>query len=187
MALINSDKDYHGRLKSVVRSAKSDEELFQAIVDAPFTDKLKAALLGLGIVVLLLVDKKTKTIDRIALSNTEQAKGAAKVSEKPFKSIKIPAGYKGNLIAQAILTGKPQQTTDWQYLFAPALSPEAARFNQAGAGIGWSAVYPLKKVGDGGALIFSYYLVSDDNRRQRKNFMRKYSRIVSQRLSSQNI
>lgn len=167
---------YFDHIKQLLGAAQSDEELFFAIVNAPFHNKVRTTQLDLGIVVLLLVNPQTGTIDRVALSDTEQAAGAVKMSEKPFKEIKIPVDFYDNLIAKAINTGKPQCVTDWQYLFVPALSPSAARFNQAGAGVEFSCVYPLR-ARSGGALIFSYYQESKNIGPKHESFMRAYSKL----------
>jgi hypothetical protein len=175
---------YLQRIKNLLGAAEGDEQLFEAIVNAPFHDKIRVTNLDLGIIVFLLVNKSEGTIDRVALSNTEQAAGAVKMSEKPFKEIIIPLGYEGNLIATAIQTGQIQKVADWKYLFAPALSPRAARFNQAGAGIEFSLVHPLK-ARDGGALIFSFYQVSTSVGDRHYAFVQKYSKLVDQFLDNQ--
>jgi hypothetical protein len=168
-------------LKELLDPGKTDAELFEAIVNAPFYDQVAATGLDLGIVVFLLVNKEEGVIDRVALSDTEHAAGAVKMSEKPFRAIKIPVGYEANAIARAIKTGEPQTVSDWKYLFIPDLSPRAARFNQAGAGIEFSCVYPLK-ARDGGALIFSFYQVGNNIGERHHAFMQTYSRLVSERL-----
>lgn len=177
---------YFTHLKEMLSSAKGDDELFDLIVNAPFSDRRISTLLGLGIMVLLLVNKKTRTIDRIALSDTSLAKGAVRMSVKPFHDIKIPLNYRGNFIAEAIRSERYQQTSDWQYLFAPDLAPEEARLNQAGAGIACSYVYPLVDARAGGALIFSYYLPLDKIEREHHEFMRRYSRIAAKALQNNN-
>ena len=177
---------YLHQLQNILDSAKSDHQLFNAIVNAPFTNKLRTTTLGLGIIVLLLVDKKDRTIDRIALSKTELAKGTTDITVKSFRSIKIPLSYKGNLIAEAIRSQRYQQTSDWQYLFAPVLSPEEARLNQAGGGIACSFIYPLIGARDGGAMIFSYYVSLDRIGLEQRNFMSRYSRMVAKRLSKKD-
>src|SRR5438105_4592363 len=103
-------EDYIKELKAILDSAKSEKSLFDAIVNAPFHNRAKTTLLGLGITVLLLVNPRERTIDRIALSDTELAKGTTDISVKPFKAIKIPLDYKGNFIAEAIRSGRYQQT-----------------------------------------------------------------------------
>jgi hypothetical protein len=175
---------YLQRVKRLLHAAQQDPELFEAIVNAPFHDKVRTTQLDLGIIVFLLVNKANGTIDRIALSDTEQAAGAVKMSEKPFKDIKIPVNHRTNLIAHAITTGKYQCVSDWQYLFVPALSPRAARFNQAGAGIEFSCVIPLA-ARDGGALIFSFFQESRNIADKHYSFMQTYSKLVERALAGE--
>jgi hypothetical protein len=173
---------YFAQLRERLNAAKNDHQLFETIVNAPFTDRRRAALLGLGLLGFLLVDKKTRTIDRMAISDTNLARGAVRMSVTPFKNIKIPLNYKGNFIAEAIRSERYQQTSDWQYLFAPELTPEEARLNQAGAGIACSFVYPLTYARAGGALVFSYYLPIDKIEREHHDFMRTYTKLVTASL-----
>jgi hypothetical protein len=170
-------------LQHALDEAGDAQALHRAIVDAPFDHKVELALLHLGIIVLLRADKSDGMIHRIALSNTEFAKGTTDFSVKRFEDIKIPIDYAGNSIAKAIRTGKPQLTTDWQYLFAPALTPEEARFNQAGGAIACSVAYPLVGVGDGGALIYSYYQYPEKMGSDQRGFMKTYSGMVAKALA----
>jgi hypothetical protein len=177
--------DFHyERLQEELDRSTNREDLFRKIVDLPFEHRVEVARLYLGIIVLLLANKKTGMIDRVALSNTEFAKGTVKMSVKRFEDIKIPLNYEGNVIAEAIRTNEPQGVADWQYLFAPALTPEEARFNQAGGAIAYSAIYPLIDVADGGALIFSYYQYPEKIGHKQQRFMESYARLVSERLRS---
>jgi hypothetical protein len=169
-------------LKGTLEKCTNDQELFEAIVNVPFTKlKVQSAFLFLGIIVLLLVDKKDGVINRIALSNTELAEASKEVSVKRFEDIKIPLNYEKNLIAKVIKTGKPYMTSDWKYLFAPDLKPAEARLNQANAGIALSAVYPLK-ARDGGAMIFSYFQYPEQIGEAQRAFMEKYSQLVTSLL-----
>jgi hypothetical protein len=174
---------YYAKLKKLLDIAE-DNELYSSIVNSPFKDKKMAALFHLGVVVFLLVNKQDKTIDRIALSDTYSAKGAVLVSAKPFKEIRIPVNEEKNIISKAIKTGEPQLTHDWKYLFVPELTAQDARFNQASAGIGCSAVYPLIGNFDGGAIIFSYYQPPEKIGAEHHDFMNTYAKLVSNRLSS---
>ena len=163
--------------------SRNTDEIYQAIVDLPFNDKQKAINLDLGIVVLLLVNQAESTIDRIALSDTVMAQGAVEMSAKPFKKIRIPLGHPDNIIAHAIETGQIQQTDDWRDLFAPDLTPQQARFNQSGAGIESSLVTKLK-VGDGGAMIFSFFQpLANLHKDQHYDFAKQYSNLVSKVLN----
>lgn len=166
-------------------SPRSKEELFQAIVNTPFNDELKATELGLGIMVLLLVNKDAQTLDRIALSDTERASGAVAYSAKPFHEIRIPLSAKENLLIAAVDSHQPQFTEDWAPMFVPELSPEEARFNQAGAGIASSSMYPLlnfEGTDSIGALIFSYFEPLANIGDTHRAFMRAYAETVSAKL-----
>jgi len=170
-------------LEKILTSAPTEQDLHMAIVNTPFDFRVATAFLFLGIIVLLKVNKKTGTIDRIALSQTELAKNTTDVSVVPFSAIKIPLDHQENIIATAIRTGKPQDTIDWKFLFEPALTPDQARLNQASGGIAYSAVYPLKGFGDGGAMIFSYFQYMHNIGNAQHEFMDQYSSLVARILS----
>ncbi|HEX4774819.1 MAG TPA: hypothetical protein VH234_04860 [Candidatus Saccharimonadales bacterium] len=180
MLQVAENIDYK-RLRQLLEATRSDQELFQQIVDAPFEQKLQTAFMFLGIIVLLVVNKRTGTIDRIALSNTDLAQNARRVSVVPFEEIKIPLQTRGNIVALAIKSREAQDTTDWRFLFNPVLNAKQARINQASAGIAYSAVYPLK-AHDGGAMIFSYYQYEHGIGSDQRNFMTKYTKLVGQSL-----
>lgn len=174
---------YLSNLKEIIDSAKSRDDLYKKIVNAPFSDKRRAALMGLGITVLLLVNKKEKTIDRVALADTEMAQGTLTMTVKPFHDIKIPVDYRGNFIAEAIRSNRYQCTSDWQYLFAPALTSEEARLNQAGGSISCSYIYPLIGAPGGGAMIFSYFISNEQITNEHRDFMFHYAKLVSKALA----
>lgn len=171
------------KIETLFTEAKDDKELFQCIVNTPFQAlRLETAFLFLGIVVFLQVNKKTGLIDRVALSNTELAQNTTEVSVVPFSEIKIPVDHDENIISRAIQTGKPQDTTDWKFLFEPAMSAEQARLNQASGGIAYSAVYPLP-ARHGGAMIFSYYQYQSEIGKPQQDFMQMYAAIVNKYLT----
>ena len=167
--------------KNLAGSTGSNDDLFQAIVNAPFKYRVETALLFLGIIVLLLVNEKSGQIERVALSKTELADNTKKVSMLSFEEITIPLNNQENIIAKAINSGKPQDTTDWKYLFTPALTPEQARINQASGGIAYSAVYPFQ-ARQGGALIFSYFQYLNQIGPLQTEFMEKYLAMVEKSL-----
>jgi len=174
----------YSTLEAMLKACKTDNELLDTIVNAPFTAlKVETAFLFLGIIVLLLVDKEAGTINRIALSNTDLAKATKEVSVKRFEDIVIPLNYTKNCIARAISTGVPDTTTDWKDLFVPALKSAEARINQANAGIAYSAVYPLN-ARDGGAMIFSYYQYPDHIGHTQAEFMSHYASLVETFLNA---
>lgn len=178
------DDAFYDILKNHLANVKSDEALFEAIVNAPFHHRLESTLLGLGIIVFMLVDEQTGTIDRIALSQTEQAAEAVKYSVKPFREIKIPMDHQDNIIAKAIREQQPQQSADWQYFFIPALTSEEAHINQAGAGVGYSVVHPFHVGERRGAITYSYYLYPEDMGAPQEKFMHTYSNMVREALKN---
>lgn len=173
--------DYE-KIEAALQAAKTDEQLASAIVNAPFAQQMESAMLFLGIMVLLVVNKSTGMIDRVALSNTELANNTTTVTAVPFQAIKIPVNNQQNTVAKAIQSGIPQETIDWDTLFTPALSADEARLNQASGGIAYSAVYPIKKWKGGAAIIFSYYQYADQIGDAQHEFMQRYAAIVSDNL-----
>lgn len=170
------------QLDAILSGATDDKDLFQRIVDAPFDRcKVQTTFLFLGIIVLLLVNKETGMIERIALSGTDLAKRTLKVTAMPFKENKISLDDSENVIAAAIRSGEMKDTTDWKFLFVPATDARQARASQTNAGITYSAVYPLD-ARDGGALIFSYFQYRELVGDLQHDFMKKYANFVTDRL-----
>lgn len=160
-------------------------DLYAAIVNAPYTDKVFTTQLGLGICVLLLKNTETNTLDRIALSDTELANGAVRMSAKPFHEIKIPLDAHDNFLIKTIASNTPQLTNDWYYLFTPVLTAQEARFNQYGAGIEFSATYPLyntQKQEVIGAMIFSYFSQADEDMTTQREFMQSITMVAANYL-----
>jgi GAF domain-containing protein len=175
--------------EEALQHAQTREDLYSAVVNTPFKDKAYTTSLGLGIIVLLLKDTKNKTLNRIALSNTDLAAGAVKMSAKPFHEIKIPLESSNNILIQALKTSQPQSTDDWQYLFTPALTPQEARFNQFGAGIEHSVIYPLIAASGKeplGAMIFSYFQHDTVLSADHQVFMESIASAAAQHLAKQN-
>lgn len=173
-------------LKSALAQADK-RTLGKIIVNEPFHDKPVIVSMGIGIIVLLIYDPTDGMIHRVIMSDTEMAEGTRRITSTKFEDIKIPLDYPDNIIAQAIRTGEPRMTEDWQYLFAPALSPEQARLNQAGGAIACSYVYPLLYSGGKGALIFSYYKESTEIDGLEHEFMSSYSKMVAERLGAAKV
>ncbi len=167
---------------AILATAHDRQSLFDCLVNAPFSNPMATAYLGLGIIVLLLVDAAKGVIQRMALSDTPAAMGAVRMSAKPFHDIRIPISYPHNVIAKAIRSGERQQTTDWKHLFIPDLTPQDARMNQAGAGIECSVVYPLP-IQPGGAFIFSFYEPPEAIGEAHHAFMRRYVQLASEQLA----
>jgi len=183
MQSVGNNDDFLTEMQVIISGARNQKNLYDKIVNAPFTNPRKTTVLGLGFLSFVLVNKKTGFIDRISISNTDTAQGAIDITVKPFHDLKIPIGYKGNSVAEAIRSGRYQQTSDWNYLLTPILKPEEARLNQAGAGIASSFVYPLLNTSNGGAIIFQYYIGLDKITTEHRDFMFRYAKIASNTLN----
>ena len=166
-----------------IESVNGREAKIRLIVDSPFDYKVASAFLFLGIIVFLEVSEDGQFIDRVALSSTELAKNTTDVSYVPFDKIRIPVNHPENIISIAVRSDKPQDTTDWKFLFEPVLTPEQARINQASGGIAYSAVYPIHNGKKGGAMIFSYFQYLQNIGQEQKHFMTEYSQLVSNVLN----
>ena len=173
--------DYIVSLRSALEDARDGDDLYRQIVNVPFATRTQAAHYFLGIIVLLLLNKETGLIERVALSDTDFAQRTLDVSMVPFEQIKIPAGDEVNIIAKAIREGTPQSTTDWRVLFHPAMNASQSRINQANSGIAYSQVHPLT-ANEGGALIYSFYQYPKEIGEPQRHFMERYTRIVDERL-----
>jgi len=176
---------YRDELKKTLKAA-GPKDIYQVIVDAPFKDRGMTARMGLGIVVLLLVNHKENTIDRIALARTDLAQGTLDMTVKPFKEIKIPFNDRDNYISIAIRQKHHMSTSDWQYLFVPALTAQEARMNQAGGGIAGSVIYPLDDTAATGAMIFSYYEPLDRIEKYQHSFMSFYAHLAGSMIKKLN-
>jgi hypothetical protein len=183
--MMKNDREHHvfntSQLEGALSTAESKDKLYDAIVNAPFAYRVDMAFLFLGIIVLLIVDKKSMTINRVRLSKTELAKQTTDVSTIPFSKIKIPYDTEDNVIARTIRSNRPHIISDWKYLFSPILSEDQARINQASGGIGISCIYPLE-VKDGGAMIFSYFQFDGTINDAQEKFMKEYTELVSKEL-----
>lgn len=180
---VSEADDYFAELTKYLDGAKSKEDLYHRIVNAPFADPRRTTTLGLGVLTLCLANNRAGTVDRIAMSDTDMAQGARDITVKPFDDLIVPIDYKGNIVVEAIRSGHYQQTSDWYYLLTPVLKPEDARMNQAGAAIACSFVYPLIKTNPKGGIIFHYFITMDKISNDHHNFMFRYIKIVSQALN----
>jgi hypothetical protein len=181
MLSLGVTQTYFDEINKILDSSKNDTELFEAIVNCPFHDKRRTTVLGLGFITFLLSNKKTGNIDRIKKTENELANRGGSISMKSFESIKVPLSYRGNIIAEAIRSGRYQQTNDWAYILSPDLNPVESRLNQANSGISCSFVYPFYGR-DGGALIFHYFVTVDKITTEHRNFMHRYTKMVERAL-----
>lgn len=180
-----SDLDaYIKSLSETLERAKSPEDLYKRIVNEPFRDRLHTTTYGLGFITLVLVNKKTSSVNRISMTDNDLSQGARSVTVIPFEKLIVPLDQKGNCVVEAIKSGRYQQTNDWYYLLTPVLKPEEARLNQAGAGIASSYVYPLVNTRPAGALIFQFFITMDKVSSEHRDLMFRYTKVVSQSLNN---
>lgn len=173
------DFDYI-EIEKMITSKKNKKEQYGMVVNAPFKFNLAVTMLDLGVIVLLI--KKAKTINRIALSETDSARGARMASVVPFEKIQIPIDASGNSIARAIALNEPQSTEDWATLFTPVLAAKQARNNQKAAGIDCSYVFPWENGKLEGALIYSYYQPKQTISKNHHAFMKTYTALVAKTM-----
>jgi hypothetical protein len=179
---IPGPEEYLKALEKLLEQDKTTQQLYQAIVDAPFHDKFQTTVLDLGFLAFLRVNEETKMIDRITISQNEIAQGAIDMTQVEFQDMKVPVSHLTNIVAQAIRTGKYKQTNDWHELTDPALPAEDSRFNQAAAGVASSVVYPLMNIRPKAAIIYQFYINLDQIGSAHHNFMTHYTRVVAAAL-----
>jgi hypothetical protein len=163
-------EELRGKLAATAKGAKK----YLVIANAPFSNKLITAKLGLGLVAIVMLDKATKKVNGMAISDTESELGAIKMTSERFEDMSIPLHDPENLVAKAIRNGHHQETNDWYYMFVPEFSPDQARFVQAGLGIASSVIYPVNGGKHGGAIVFSYFKPLKDIGKDQHSFMRSY-------------
>jgi hypothetical protein len=169
-------------LQQALDSADSVPALYQAVVDAPFEQKLAAAYLFLGFMVLFMVPPGKKVIKLGAASDNEYYKMS--VSGYSFDPTKFQLPLTKNStndIVQTAITGKPRETTDWRTLRRKWADPEQTSLNQANSGIAYSILYPVD-AGNGGVLMFCYYQYVGGAGPAQTKFMGEYTALVSKAI-----
>lgn len=176
--------DYR-QLRQLLKAAKSkgDSQLFQAVVDTPFKQKAEAAFLFLGFISFFLA-KPDREVRLAAVSDTEQYHLSVNGYDFKAEDFRLSLDDDAqNDIVLAINTGQPQTTTDWQSVSRQVADKEQVSLNQASGGIAFSATYPLSNP-SGGALMYSFFQYEENIGPPQTGFMEKYSRLVSQFITS---
>lgn len=118
--------------------------------------------LGYRIIVLGLINEQKGVVERVAISQTEEAKKAVALSPVPFKDIIIPLSEEENFCIKAMKTQQMLKTGDWYDFLRPVYTAEQAKALQQVIGIKTSLIYPLSFQGRSiGFLIFS--IIKDDS------------------------
>lgn len=162
------------RLQKVILDSLDFSEVVQNVVDGILYE-LGYLRQGYRIVVLALVDEKSKKLKRISVSQTDEARRAVEELPIPFKSLDIPLRATDNLCIRVLREKKPMVTHRWPEILTPPLTPKEATVLQRSIGIETSMVYPViahdKAIG---IMIFSMVKdvedVSDEERVVLTNF-----------------
>jgi signal transduction histidine kinase len=144
------------KLYGIMVSLVTLEETAQKLTDAI------AFELGFEAGVLSLIDDKTATLKRVAVSHTRAGLIGIKMLPVPYKAIGIPLEDQQNILIKAIRERKPQITKRMFDLFVPSLPPETVDNLQRLMNIRTSFVYPIfSKNRVIGTMIFS--IAGDEN------------------------
>lgn len=135
--------------------------------------------LGYRIIVLTLLNKKKGVLERVALSQTDEAFQALKASAVPFHEIKIPLRANDNLLIKTLKAKKNHITHNWPEIFSPVLTSEQALTNQKAAGIKTSLLFPITVRDEAiGVIIFSMVKSEKDVTQEEKKLIQGFCEIV---------
>jgi signal transduction histidine kinase len=143
------------RLQNVILNTLDFNQVVKNSVNSVFNE-LGYLDLGYRIVVLSLINEQEETLERIAISQTEDAKKALLATRVPFSKIIIPLNEADNLCVKAISTKSVYATTYWYDILRPVSNEADAAILQRKVGIKTSMIYPVFANGRAiGSIIFS--------------------------------
>lgn len=172
------------RLEKIILRELDFNSVVEAVVNG-LLDELGYLDLGYKIIVLTLVNDDKKVLERVSLSQTDEAARALAASAVPFHDIEIPLSASNNLLIKTINQKRPHVTTYWPELFVPVLSDEEALRNQKAAGINTSLTYPVVVRGVViGVLIFSMTKKETEVSEEERDLLNGFTDIVG--LAVQN-
>lgn len=156
------------RLQKVILSTLDYNQVAKNSVNSVLSE-LGYLNLGYRIIVLALVNEKKNILERIAISETPDAKRALEITPVPFHEINIPLTDPSNISIKALKTQSITVTNNWCDILCPVYTPDEAQQVQTTLGIKTSMVYPVisqeKAIG---ILIFSmiknYQQVSEEEK-----------------------
>jgi hypothetical protein len=176
-------EELYKEIEQALLAAKTDQAtLYKAVVEEPFRHDRAMALLFLGFISFFVVDAEQEQVVVAGVTHNDYYKQS--VANYDFKpsDYKLPMTSKDNSVIQAITTGQPVSSDNWDTFRRPDIEEGVARLNQADSGIGYSVVYPVEgKVK--GALMFNFYQFPEAIGDAQEGFMQKYTELVSQALS----
>ncbi|MCL4367090.1 GAF domain-containing sensor histidine kinase [Patescibacteria group bacterium] len=166
------------RLQKVVLNTLDFHQVVETSVNSVLTE-LGYLKLGYRIVVLALVNEENETLDRIAISQTDEARKALMVSPVPFKDIIIPLIDTNNLLIKSLQTRTVYSTNDWYQILRPTYKPEDATRVQKAVGIKTSMIYPVVTQGKSiGVIIFSMIKDYRDVSEEEKDVLSGFTDLV---------
>ena len=172
------------KLQKIILGTPDFTDVVSKVVNSILTE-LGYLQLGYRILVLTLLDKKTNTIKRIAISRTPEATKAQEVSPISFERIEIPLSADDNFLVRCLKDKKIYATNSWPDIFRPVLSDESALHNQESAGIKTSMLYPIIVNDESiGVMIFSMVKNEDQVSVEEKFLIERFTDIVG--LAVQN-
>ncbi len=166
------------RLEKVILDTLDFKDLVQKIVDSMLTE-LGYLNLGYKIIVLALINKEKNLLERISISQTDEARRALSVMSVPFHDVKIPLNASNNFCIQAVNTNSPQTTHQWIDLLTPMYTQEEAKYIQELAGIKTSLIYPVTYHNSPqGVMIFSLNKEEEEVTVEERDLIRSLTDIV---------
>jgi GAF domain-containing protein len=129
-------------LEKLILSTLEYDELIRKIVDGMLYE-LGYLKLGYKIVVLSLVNTANSTLDRVAISQTEEAKRALQLTPVPFKKIIIPLNHSENLLTKVAQTRKYDTSSKMFDVLTPVMTVDESNSLQQNLGITSIIAFPL--------------------------------------------
>lgn len=172
-------------LEKLILNTHDFGELIRNIVDGMLFE-LGYLKHGYKIVVLSLPNPKTMTLDRAAISQTNEAKMALQLTPVPFKKILIPLSNKENLLCEVLRTKTSTKTRRMYDILTPIFTEEQADTIQRSLGIKSILIYPLvsqEKIQ--GVLNFSLDKELEEIKEEELILLRRFTDIAA--LAVQNV
>ena len=172
------------RLEKVILESLDFKTVVQKVVDSMLYE-LGYLKLGYRIIVLGLINEPKQVMERISISQTEEAVKAVSGLPFPFSQADIPLSAKENYCVKVTEIKSPLVTHYWPDILSPPLTEQEAVMLQKQVGIKTSMVYPLivqnKSIG---MMIFSMVKHEKDVSNQEKDLLLRFTDIVG--LAVQN-
>lgn len=141
------------KIEQIVVNTLDFAEVAQQITDAVL---LELGKYGYVIIVLSLIDPKKRTLKRISISQTKEAKLALEITPVPFHDIAFSLQNNENLCVRAINENKQMITGSLSDVLSPVIPKEFVDKAQQALGVKTSIVSPIaSKKRLLGSLIFS--------------------------------